>query len=207
MAKKYQAIINVEEGMIAPIKDGNEYGEITEMGGLQTAQRAVTLATAQVHGDGEQLDEINEIVNNTVTETTAGESDEVLAMINGHKIEGGETIIGTGDAPPFVGHAYVEKVRGANVGNGTSVQGYRGRFYPRGKFAPAGETATAKTGSITPSTSQLVFTAFPNENGRISTHKLFTGLNARADAIAYCKAKFTTPVAPAGITAAKAGAK
>ena len=189
MAQKYTAVINVEMGMVAEHKGEGKYGDILDMGGLQTVARNTAAANEPVHGDGVQLDEIHALVNNTLNETTAGEDDDFIALVSGRsKNTDGEYEISEADSPPFVGHTYIEKTRSASLEAGVK-EAYRGWFHPRGKFAPSNHTGTAKTDTITPSTTQLAFTAFPDSAGMIARYKSFDGDTARADAIAWCKAK------------------
>jgi len=189
MAQKYKAVINVEMGMVAEYKGEGDYGDILDMGGLQTVGRNTTSANAPIYGDGVQLDDIQALVNNTLSETTAGEGDEFVALVNGrNKTSDEEFEVSVTDSAPFVGHTYIEKTREASPETGVK-EAYRGWFHPKGKYAPSNDTSTAKTETITPSTTQLAFTAFPNAAGKLSIYKSFDGDTARADAIAWCKAK------------------
>jgi|GEM_PF-4346398 len=193
--QKYQSNINAESGLIAPILAGGGYGGTLDMAGLQSVAIAVNAANQQIYGDGVQLDEINIVVNNTVTLTTAGETDRLLAVVQGQTFADGEVVLHESDEPPFMGLCYLEQVRGANATNNTTMTGYRGVFYPRGKFAPPGKTTTSRTDNISPSTTQLVYTALATDKGTLGASKLFTGATAKTEALAWCREKLA-PATP-----------
>jgi hypothetical protein len=188
MAKKFFSVINISDGRVAPLDDGGNYAAPTEMGGLQTATSEVELAEASLYGDGVSLDKVSAISAVNIEETTAGESNEFIALVNGHTVTGGEMDVNAEDAPPMLGHGYIGQARQGDENSVT--QGYIGVFYPKMKFAPVSTEYTAKTDSVTYSTTTLSGTGFADANGSFFKTKVFTGASARADALAWLDEKF-----------------
>jgi len=188
MAKKFSSKVNVEEGKFAILDEG-AYTDITDLSGLQTSEYAPVVANASLYGDGAKLDEINEITSATLTDVSAGEPIENIAILSGQDGAGGEFSEGSGDSPPVVGRSYIATLRKGGVGQ-TTVTGYVAYFCPAVKYAPVTDSLTAKTDGVTYSTTSLVGTCFPDDSGKFRYRKEFTGATPLDDARAWVSDKF-----------------
>ncbi|GHU54684.1 hypothetical protein FACS1894132_09690 [Clostridia bacterium] len=189
MAKKYSSKVNVELGQFA-ILEADGYGTITQLAGLKTSEYAPVVATANIEGDGEVLDIINELTSATLTDTTAGETEENLSTLSGQTIENGEISEGISDNPPIVGRTYIAKLYSKENPDEDRVIGYIAYFCPKVKYAPITDSLTSKTSSgITPSTTTLTGTCFSDDAGKFRYRKSFTTATAYADAQAWCTTK------------------
>jgi hypothetical protein len=183
MSKKYESVIGIEDGrtalLTAEASTGNSYDEVLKFGGLQTANMTYNVAEQVIYGDNVAIDTLREITSMTVDEQTAGETDELLAILEGHAqdAQSGELVDSTTDTAPFVGHSLIARYRSTTEA-GAAEEGYKAFFFPKMKYAPNSPAYTAKTDSITPSTTTLNGTAYADAAGRVRFRKKFTTLAA-----------------------------
>ena len=190
MARKFNSKVNVEEGKYA-VLNGSAYETPADLSGLQTSDYAAVVANAGLYGDGVKLDETNEITSATLTDVTAGESEETIATLNGQETQtDGSYAEGTNDSAPFVGRSYVAKTRQGEEGS-SAQDGFTAYFCPRVRYAPiSGSTLTSKTDGITYSTTTMAGTCFADASGKFRYRQEFFGPTAMADARAWISLRF-----------------
>jgi hypothetical protein len=183
MSQKFTAPIGCEEGKLYPITEtptALTYGTPTDMSALKTYQLAVTIAEAAQYGDDVIIDNIAQITGGTITEQTAGETNEVLALINGNANDDGAATIGANDVAPALGHSLLTKVR--SNATGATQEGWRAWFFYKVKYNPVGYGATGKTESVTYGVTDLTAKMLPNLDKKYATYKDFFGATAITDA-------------------------
>ena len=188
MSQKFTAPIGCEEGKLYPITETPAkltYAEPTDMSALKTYQLAVTIAEASQYGDDVVIDSVAQITGGTLTEQTAGETDEVLSLINGNENDDGETIIGADDVAPALGHSLLTKLRSKTTGE--TQEGWRAWFFFKVKYNPVAHNATGKTESLSYGVTDLTAKMLPNPMKKYARRKDFFGETALADARAWLR--------------------
>jgi len=184
--QKFTAAIGCEEGKLYPITETPSaltYAAPTDMSALKTFQLAVSVAEAAQYGDDVVIDNIAQITGGTLTEQTAGETNQVLALINGNTSADGAAVIGADDVAPALGHSLLTKIRSKTTAE--TQEGWRAWFFFKVKYNPVGFSATGKTESVTYGVTDLTAKMLPDINKKYATYKDFFGETALAAARAW----------------------
>lgn len=162
---------------IAKYSSAGKYTDAFQCGKAVSTAVTPNTVSASLYGDNQQVEQVVEFTNATVTLGVTSLPSEAGPMLFGHKADtAGVETSNTGDSGSYVGYGFVV----ASMDNGTKK--YQACILHKVKFTEGEESYQTKGDQITFATPSLSGTAYGDDNGDWRTKSALFDTEAAADA-------------------------